>query len=287
MLFLVVMADAGENNSEDKDKDEDHEEDEPEGADDDVLLGGGNSVVEVNSLGNLENTEWREVVNVAVDVTDGLGEDEFLEIAGIVAGRKNSVASKGIFYVDSDKGIAMGVAAVLDGGGKVEIGIEREPRDGVLEDGAVASGNTANISINNTGESKDIIDVGIFGRPRIGVLGHDESGILPTSGDALRDVNGKGNILVLVGGEGACRVVDSDPLDDVGIGALLRKRIGIAESPERLSRHGKRKVLGSADGVRDGNATGVRLACLQRKPLTHRQHGKKFFFHIYYIITEM
>ncbi len=81
-----------------------------------MLFGGGDGVVEIDCLGDVENAESGEVVDTAVDVADGFGEDDFFEVAGSFVEGEDGFAIESIFDFDHDDGVAVGVAAVFDDG---------------------------------------------------------------------------------------------------------------------------------------------------------------------------
>lgn len=265
-IFTVfaVVADTSDNDSDKKNNSKSYYEDEPERTDDDTLFDGGDGVVEIDSLGDIENAEGREVLYAVVEVADGFGEDDFLEFAGLVGMFGlfvvgiDDFAGENVCDVNEDEGVTVGVAAIFNSGGKGEVGIKREGGDGVFKDFAIADGVASDVGINNTGEDEDIVDVevGVFGGSRI--FGDNDGGVLTASGNVVGDVDSVIDVLVFVGLKGASRVVDSNPVDDFGIAVGVGKCFGIAENAIRFDRNDIGETFASVVG--DGNGDGARVS---------------------------
>lgn len=276
------MANASDDDSDDKDEREHHKKDKPKRTDNDILLGNRRDIIKIDRLGDLIDTKRRQIIDMAANVTDRLRKDELFEVTRIVTGRENSLTGKHILHFDSNESIAVGITLILDDSTEIKVRCQRESWYIILEDGTIADGDTSNIRIDNASEDEDIVDIEIGTLGSLRILGDNEGSILTTSSDTFGDINSVIDGMMLVRLQGAARILNSNPFNEVGVGAeIVRGSSVVAKSTERLDGNNIGEWLSGIIRASHGNTTSVSAASLKRIALTHRENSKKFFFHVY------
>ena len=107
----------------------------------------------------LDNAEYREVVDVTIDVAGGFWHDDFREAVVLVfVGGEDFLAGDGITDIKCDNGGFVDVAVVVEQSANRNRGGSREFGNVVLKDGAFVGDLATNIGIDDTSKGKDVVD---------------------------------------------------------------------------------------------------------------------------------
>ena len=107
----------------------------------------------------LDNAEYREVVDVAIDVAGGFRHDDFREaIVLVFVGREDFFAGDGITDIKCDNGGFVDVAVVVEQGADTNWRGSGKFGNVVLKDGAFVGDLATNIVIDDTSKGKDVVD---------------------------------------------------------------------------------------------------------------------------------
>ena len=212
------MTDTESDKADNRGDNQEYEAEEPNRTKNDIFDNGRDFIVVVDGLFYLDDAKHWEVINITINVAGGFRHDDFGKAVVLVfVGGEDFFSGDGIGYIKRDNGSFVNVAVVVEQGADGDRCSGREFGNVVFKDGAFVGNFAGDISINNAGKSKDVVDRNAFGFLFGRVRRNHNGRVLTSSWRIFWNSDGEFYLASFVGGDGAGGFGNSNPFGDFGI----------------------------------------------------------------------